>query len=157
MPPFDGLTVAFDSDELTPLPALRQALLAVAPALQEHWPDAVLFKLDDWHEHDGYVNVEQPSSWQELWQRIGNNETTMSFTHGDWEVRLAFFPDDYGFYLRVYIPAASDQDYPERRGSFDLTCAPKLASALAARAAAASGLPMAETEAKTYFDRCYSG
>ena len=80
--PFDGCTMRFDTDELTPLPALHRALLAVVPALQERWSQAQLFTLDDWHEHDGYVNAEQPTNWQELWQRVGNNETTMAFTCG---------------------------------------------------------------------------
>jgi hypothetical protein len=41
--PFNGLTVKFESEELTPLPALRQVLLAIIPALQERWPNAKIF------------------------------------------------------------------------------------------------------------------
>ena len=157
MPPFDGQTVAFASEELTPLPALRRAMLVIIPALQQRWSKAKLFVLDDWHEHDGCVTVAQPTTWPELLQRIGTNEETMTFTHGDWDVRLAFFPEDYGFYLRVYVPAEYDNDYPERRGSFDVTCALELASELAGLAASVSGLPVAQVEAKAFFDRRYSG
>ena len=95
-PPFSGLTVAFASEELTPLPALRQVLLVI-------------------------------------------------------------FPDDYGFYLRVYVPAHYDNDYPERRGSFDVTCAPELAAELAEIVASASRLPVSKFEAKAFFDCGYGG
>ena len=155
--PFDGLTVAFASEELMPLPLLRQALLAVIPALQRHWPTDNLFVLDDWHEHDGYVSMARPTTWSELLQRCGTNAKTMAFTHGDWEVRRAVFSEDYGFYLRVYVPAEDDNDYPERRGRFDVTCAPELAGELAGLAASAIGLPVTEFEAKAFFDRRYGG
>ena len=156
-PPFDGQTVAFASEELTPLPALRQALLVIIAVLQQRWPEASLFVLDDWHEHDGFVNAARPTAWPELLQRAGTDEKTMTFTQGEWDVRLAFFPDDYGFYLRVYVPAHYDNDYPQRRGSFDVTCAPELAATLSEIAASASGLPVTQFEAKAFFDRCYGG
>lgn len=155
--PFNGLTVTFASEELTPLPALRQALLVVVPALQRHWPKANLFMLDDWHEHDGYVNIARPATWAELLQRVGTDAETMAFAHGDWGVRLAFFPEDYGFYLRVYIPTDDDNDYPERRGSFDVTSATELASEIADLAASASGLLVAKFEAKAFFDLSFGG
>lgn len=156
-PPFDGQTVMFASEELTPLPALRQALLVIVPALQQRWSEAKLFMLDDWHEHDGYVSIARPTTWRELLERLGTNEETMAFTHGDWDVRLAFFPEDYGFYLRVYIPTEDDNDYPEQRGSFDVTCAVELASEIAGLAASASGLSVAESKAKAFFDLYFSG
>ncbi len=53
--PFNGQTISFASPELTPLPALRLALLTVLSRLRQRWPEAALFALDDWHEHDGFV------------------------------------------------------------------------------------------------------
>jgi hypothetical protein len=113
--------------------------------------------LADWHEHDGYVNAAQPTTWQELLRRVGTDETTMTFTRDDWAVRMAFFPEDNGFYLRVYIPPEDDNDYPERRGNFDITCESELASELASLAKLATDLPIAELQAKPYFDHGYGG
>jgi len=154
-PPFDGLTVAFASEDLTPLPALRLALLALVSRLQTHWPEAALFTLDDWHEHDGFINAAKPTSWQYLSAALASDKALSALSQGDWDVRRAFFPATYDFYLRVYIPADCGNDYPERRGDFDVTCGPSLAAELADLAAFAGGLPIAECDAKGFFDRRY--
>ncbi len=64
--PFNGQTVSFASQDLTPLPALRLTLLAGVPRLQQRWPEAALCTLDDWHEHDGFVNEAKPASWHDI-------------------------------------------------------------------------------------------
>lgn len=155
--PFDGQTVAFASEDLTPLPALRLALLAVASALRQRWAETVLFTQDDWHEHDGFLSAARPASWQDLSDALASDKALLTLSHGDFKVRRAFFPATYDLYLRVYVPAEYDNDYPERRGAFDLTCGAELAAELAGRAASASGLPIAECDAKAFFDRCYDG
>ena len=155
--PFSGFTIAYDTQELLSLSSLRQALLAVVPSLQERWPQAELFLLNDWHEHDGYVNAEKPTSWQELFQMIEADEAIKKFSTGEWEVRRAFFPDDYGFYLRVYVASEHDNDRTGWGGNFDLTCPSVLASDLADIVASASRLPVAKMEAKAYFDLHYGG
>lgn len=150
--PFSGFTIAYDTQELLSLSAVCQALLAVVPSLQERWPQAELFVLNDWHEHDGYVNAEKPTSWQELFQLIEEDEAVRKFSTGEWEVRRAFFPDDYGFYLRVYVASEHDNEGAVWGGNFDLTCPSTLASELADVVTLASGLPVAKVEAKAYFD-----
>ncbi len=155
--PFHGQTVAFASEGLTPLPALRLALLAVTAHLQRQWPASVLFTLDDWHEHDGFINEARPTSWQELSLTLASDEALLTLSHGDFLVRRAFFPQTYDFYLRVYIPADYDNDHPERRGDFDVTCTPPLAAELKHLAASASGLKLVEYSAKDFFDRRYGG
>lgn len=154
--PFSGQTLAFASADLTPLPALRRALLAVASRLQELWPEAALLTLDDWHEHDGFVNRAGPASWQDLSSALASDEALLTLSTGESYVRRAFFPDTYDFCLRVYVPADYDNGYPERRGDFDLTCAPGLAAELAGLASA-GGLPVAQHGAKGFFDRRYGG
>jgi hypothetical protein len=72
-------------------------------------------------------------------------------------VRLAFFPDDHGFYLRVYVATEHDNDGMVWGGNFDLTCTSELASELADIVASASELPVAKMEARTYFDLHYGG
>ncbi len=88
--PFSGFTILFDTEELLSLSAVCQALLAVVPILQERWSQAELFVLNDWHEHDGYVNAEQPTSWPEIFQMIEEDEAVKKFSTGEWEVRRAF-------------------------------------------------------------------
>jgi len=152
--PFDGLTVASASADLTPLPALRLALLAVASALRQRWPEPALFTLDDWHEHDGFLSAARPASWQDLSDALASDKALLTLSHGDSEVRRAFFPATYDFYLRVYVPDDFDNGYPERRGDFDLTCGAGLAADLAASACA---VPLAVCEAKGFFDRRHGG
>jgi len=155
--PFSGQTLAFASEDLTPLPTLRLALLAVVSRLQELWPEAALCTLDDWHEHDGFINEAKPTSWQYLFPALASKQTLLALSHGDFDVRRAFFPSTYDFYLRVYIPEDYDNGYPERRGDFDVTCAPGLAAELADLAASASGLSVARHGAQDFFDRRYGG
>lgn len=148
--PFNGQTVALVSEDLTPLPALRLALLAIVSRLQEHWPEAALFALDDWHEHDGFVSRAEPTSWHNLSYALASDEALLTLSTGETYVRRAFFPDTYDFYLRVYVPADYDNGYPERRGNFDVTCAPALAAELAERAASVGGLSVARHDAKAW-------
>ena len=155
--PFNGQTVTFSSEDLVPLTPLRHALLAVVSRLQQGSPDVPLFTLEDWHEHDGYVAGSKPTSWANLFSALASDETLLSLSQGDWDVRRGFFPATCDFYLRVYIPADYDNDYPERRGDFDVTCASELANELAEIAARASGLPVASQDAKGFFDRRYGG
>ncbi len=155
--PFSGQTITIDSEDLTPLTPLRHALLAVVSRLQQRWSDAALLSLDDWHEHDGFITVAKPISWVYLLSTLASDETLLALSHGDWAVRMSFFPKTYDFYLRVYVPADYDSDYPERRGDFDITCASELAAELADNAALASGLSFANRGAKNFFDPRYSG
>ena len=156
-PPFDGQTVSSDTKDLTPLTPLRQALLAIVSVLQERWPDAGLSTLDDWHDHDGYVSGGKPTSWANLTAALASDALALALSRRDYLVRMAFFPPTYAFYLRIYVPDASDNDYPERRGNFDVTCAPELAAELEECAASASGLAMTLQDAKSFFDLRYSG
>ena len=149
--PFNGRTVAFASDDLTPLPGLRLALLALVPRLQQHCPDAALFMLDDWHEHDGFISEAEPTSWQHLSDALVSDNALLALSTGESYVRRAFFPASYDFYLRVYIPADYDNGYPERRGDFDVTCVADLAAERAGLAASASGLPVAGSATRRAF------
>jgi len=155
--PFNGQTVLFASPDLTPLPALRFALLAVVSRLQQRWLASALCTLDDWHEHDGFVNEAKPASWQGISAALASESALFALSHGDSDVRRAFSPPTYDFYLRVYVPAEYDNDYPERRGDFDVTCALELADELADLAASASGLPVVRQDARGFFDRRYAG
>ena len=155
--PFSGQTLAFAAEDMMPLPTLRLALLAVVPRLQQLWPQAALCMLDDWHEHDGFVNEAKPASWQDLSVALVSDKALLTLSQGDWDVRRAFFPQTYDFYLRVYILADYDNDYPEQRGDFDVTCASEPAAELAGLAASASGLPVVEYSVKSFFDHRYGG
>jgi hypothetical protein len=114
-----------------------------------------LFTLNDWWEHDGFVNEAKAASWQDLVSALASDEAFLGLSQGDWAVRKAFFPAAYNFYLRVYVPAEYDNDYPEQRGDFDVTCSPELAAELAELAAFASRLAVANLSAKDFFARRY--
>lgn len=154
--PFNGQTVAVDAEDMTPLPTLRLALLSVVSRLHQYWPESTLLTLDDWHEHDGFVTDGKPASWQSLLACLASESSMLALSQGDWDVRRAYFPDTYEFFLRIYIPAEYDNDYPECRGDFDVTCAADLAAELA-EIIIASDLPIARHNAKSFFDRRYGG
>lgn len=118
---------------------------------------ADLLKVDDWHEHDGFVNDGTQTSWDNIFSLLASDADTVRLSRGDWEVRFAVFPTTYDFYFRIYVPADYDNDYPERRGEFDVTSSPEMAAELAQAATSASGIPTFTEEAKVYFDSHYGG
>jgi hypothetical protein len=155
--PFDG--VILRHDELLPLPVLRRALTSVVQGLHERHGDPLLYKLHDWHEHDGYVIQPKVSSWQELHSMLSSDKALYAASTGDTYVSTAFFPPDRTFYLRIYIPDEFDlpRDSREELGKFDLTCSVTLAESTRKAAEQAGDMALLTEPAKLYFNRTYAG
>jgi hypothetical protein len=139
-------------------------LIPLVRLLSEHHPKARLFRLLDWHEHDGFIKESVPASWQELRSLLGSEDTLRRASAGDTHVRTAFFPEGREFLLRLYVPDISDNPFHAHDdphlahyGVFDVTSHETLA--LEARnAAREAGNAIIQTmPAKTFFDRNYSG
>ncbi|WP_119321561.1 hypothetical protein [Capsulimonas corticalis] len=160
--PFDGVTIY--SAGCAPLAELRYTLNAVFNILREQSPNAELFNLSDWHEHDGYVNEATPSSWNELQSYLISTDALKGLSTGETYVRIAIFSKHRDFLLRVYIPDAYDNphfgyDDPNLVdcGIFDFTSTEPLALRIrdAAMDAGASDIRM--MPAKEFFDKGYGG
>lgn len=70
--PFDGMTISLT--DFVPLSTLRSMLIVAVSVLHAHCPHAPLFRLEDWHEHDGYVKEATPTTWQELQAALASME-----------------------------------------------------------------------------------
>lgn len=153
LPPFDGLRIS--TGVLLPLPVLRRVLGAVVCCLQEGHPGARLLTLHDWHEHDGYVNLPQPTSWEELRARLASDDALYTSRSGDYQVSVATFPEDRSFYFRFHL-LDEDEDadhYPGRWGWFDVSTSEPLMARLLDAAAAEGADNLVTEPAKAYFDR----
>lgn len=154
-PPFDGLTVSLAGDELAPLPALRQGLQILVGELERMFGDRPLYAAADWHEHDGYISEAQTTSWDEVRSWLASDDALQAAGRGDTYVRTAVLPEGAEFYLRFYIPGEHANDYPERRGNFDLTCQKEVAQSLAAALESNTALRLTSVPAEQFFDRSY--
>ncbi len=159
--PFDGVTVVMD--KLVALPVLRRALIAVVGVLHAHRPGEPLFRLQDWHDHDGFVTKAHPSSWLELRSLLDSDDALAGASAGETHVRTAFFPQGRDFLLRVYVPDVYDNPYHAHDdprlvhyGLFDVTCQWPLALALR-EAAQGAWIAALVRPAKAFFDTNYSG
>ena len=155
--PFDGLTLSIASDDLVPLPALLHVLRLLVEELEKMYGDRPLQTAADWHEHDGCIMEAEPSSWDELRSWLVSLDALTAAGHGDADVRTAILPEDAEFYLRFYVPWECDNDYPERRGDFDLTAGSELAGSLAAMLETKTDLPLTVESAKQFFGGSCSG
>ena len=153
-PPFDGATAR--PADLLPLVYLSSALRSLVEALHRRHGNATLLRLDDWHEHDGYVTSSRPITWQELVAITATPEALYEQRPGDDHVRLAVYESTGRFMLRIWIPDEDDDldMYPGRWGDFDLTASE---SYLQEIMAATSVGALSISPATRYFEKRFAG
>lgn len=148
--PFDGSVLWLCEPIL-----IADLLLPVALIIDElHriYGNEDLNKIADWHEHDGYINVSSPSSWQELKKFVNSPEDLAKAYIDETHVSLGFFLQSYSFYFRIHI---LEPEYPNgtvTEGNFDLSCNDEILN-LIKISLTAKGFFMSCEPAKTYFDR----
>jgi hypothetical protein len=151
--PFDGITLHDVGGEI-PLAKLREAAARVLDLLEARYAEAGLLILDDWHEHDGFVNAGTKTSWHALRDRLSDDDAFLYFKTGDPHVAKAVYPDGMQFLLRVCIEEDSGSD--SGTGSMDVTVPAGLRDVIAA-ALTQSGLAPSAMNAKAFFDERYGG
>ena len=150
--PFDGVTVYLE--DFVPLADLCQMLIPLIQLLSAHCPEARMFRMEDWHEHDNYISRAMPASWQELRSLLESEDALRRASGRADYVRTAFFPEGREFLLRLYVPDIDDNPHLGHYGAFDVTSHEPLA--LEARNAALEAGAMVQTmAAKAFFDRQY--
>ncbi len=157
--PFDGVTIFLE--EYAPLSDLRRVLAVVVDCLHTYSPAARLFRMLDWHEHDGYVTEAVPATWQELLAITASEDALKAASMGDSYVRTAFYPEQRDFLLRFYVPDTSDSPFPAHDdrylahyGIFDLTCQERLAIQVRKIVQEEANLALKTMPAKAFFDGC---
>ena len=151
--PFNGITLEM------PWPGkllgdLRSALRQVVDVLQKRDGGHLLYTLEDWHQHDGYVMSAALSNWVDVLDSLSSDEAILRKWPGDTYVRRGYFPDHRGWYLRIWFDDDEELDELDRptRGTFDLTGPEDLTSLLYAK------IPGLETHpAAAFFDEKYAG
>jgi hypothetical protein len=90
--------------------------------------------LRDWHEHDGYIWSRQSTTWQSVEQLLTSDQALYDGRAGDTFVRLAYYPSDSSFLLRIYVMDEDEEpEYPGRWGNFDLSGAPSLLTTISSQ------------------------
>ena len=162
-PPFDGTTVYLSN--FVPLSTLRELLAPVIAILHARFPDAEMLKFDDWHEHDGYVNLSHTSSWNDVQAIVASDDALITeASTGETYVRTAFYSTICEFLLRVYVPDSSDNPYHSHDdpnlvhyGVFDVTCSTVLAKEICSAISQTPALAVESESAQQYSDQRYAG
>ena len=163
LPPFDGVTLTLP--DYVALPLLQQILHIVVECLFAYRPDAFLYRLLDWHEHDGYVTEASPSSWQELRLLASSSKRLEAqFRRGDTYVREGFFPVERDYYLRFYVPDADDnplfhEDEANHLeyGTLDVSGPQSLVTAIASAIQVVEDIPIEVVSSEGFFAQRYGG
>lgn len=106
--PFDGLTIAAPDDWLR-APLAWQAVSAILHWLHARDAKASVFRIEDWHEHDGYVNTAAPTSWDALLAMCASTESLVNSGSDDTYVRIGVFPERRDWYFRFCVEYESEE------------------------------------------------
>ncbi|SRR6266496_2930398 len=154
--PFDGDIIYLD--DYLPIAELRTTLVSLVAALQQRYKAADLYTLRDWHEHDGYIWSRQSTTWQSVEQLLASDQSLYDGRAGDTYVRLAYYPSDSSFLLRIYVMDEDEEvEYLGRWGNFDLSSAPILLTAISTQLPETVQPLLRRERSDVYFDRSYAG
>ena len=148
--PFDGSVLSLY--EPIPIADLLLPVALITDELHRIYGHENLNKIQDWHEHDGYINSSSPSTWEELRSFVNSPEDLAKAYIDETHVSLGFFPESYSFYFRIHI---LEPDYPilvVTEGNFDLSCKSEILVSLQNELTKKDFCLSCEP-AKAYFDR----
>ncbi len=157
-PPFDGSCLRLTGH--VPLPTLRSLLRTIVDILRQRMKHRRLLRIDDWHEHDGYVTKALPTDWAALDQVLMNEQSLHHSRHGDSYVRWAFYPDDLTFLLRYDVLDPDEEpELSEPMGDCDLCADANTIGEICGKADRLGNCLncLEEVSAKEYFDKIYAG
>ena len=153
--PFDGATLTLS--DYVPVAELRDILIRLVSMLQRK-SFGNLKKLDDWHEHDGFIVESADATWEDLENALRDEDSLYESRQGDTYVRRAFYDASNHFLLRYYI-MDKDEDadhYPGIQGDFDLTAQPVVIDEVRSIFESISDKIIVKNS-KEFFDKNYAG
>jgi hypothetical protein len=154
-PPFDGITLSSRDD--TELSVMRTSLISIVNLLHIKFSASQLFRLSDWHEHDGYVTSSQPSSWEDLFSLLFSRETLYAAREEDSYVRTSFYPENHAFYLRIFVSDEYVNSSHEHTGNWDLTISQAIASEFIQELHSYDAIDAQSWQAEKFFKDRYRG
>ena len=139
--------------------------MKLAPILDLDKENARLVRLDDWHEHDGYISAPVSTSWAELQRQLANDDAFVNICSDDTYVRLAFYSSDFEFYLRVHVAREGEtapgharlNNDPGDAALLDVTCSSDQTEKVKSVMFECGINCIQESIAWQFFDRTYSG
>ena len=154
--PFDGDCLHLK--DFVQLSELRHFLVDIVNVLRKYAGRAVLYQLDDWHEHDGFVTQRSEASWDEIDKTLADDESLFANRPGDTYVNRAFYPDGYSFLLRYYVLDADEEvQYPGKWGACDLSAIQPILATIKCAASDSISRRVNVSNSKVYFDSRYGG
>lgn len=148
--PFDGLTLRVAD---VPVSSLAPLLTELVAGLRLRLGAGQLWRVEDWHAHDGWVKERRSSSWAELVELCRSPEALIASAALDDHVALALYTEPLALLLRIEV-----EEFPEpgreRLGAFDVTL-PNSAVQFLDRALRERVVE--RSPAKAYFDQIYAG
>ena len=156
MPPFDG--DCLHCDDQIELCQLRTLLTEIVNLVSANSSETSLYRLDDWHEHDGIITERTVVDWDSIDKIHVSDDSLYESRHGDSYVNWAHYPDDCSFLIRFDLLDADEAPkYPGIWGYCDLCAASSLIQTVKFAAPDSIGSKLAITNAKDYFDQHYAG
>ena len=155
--PFHNETVY--TEEFAPIDALQPFLKTIAAYIELSYPSALLFTLDDWHEHDGFIVPSTPLAMSDLAQHFTSTNSLYNWRSGESAVYRSVYPQTLDFLLRVHI-LDEDEDpkhYPGIWGSMSFTGYGVDLDEIRKRGHGVESLKLKLGNSKDYFDRIYAG
>jgi hypothetical protein len=100
-PPFHASTLCCKN--ILPLRDVRRAVQQIVEVLKPRYENSMLWRLRDWHEHDGFVLDAVASTWIDLEMLLASDDLFYQSRAGDDGVRVAWYPSHVSFLLRYYL------------------------------------------------------
>ena len=148
--PFDGITLRVQD---MPVSSLAPLLTELVANLRLRFGEGQLWRVEDWHAHDGWVKDRRSSNWAQLAELCRSAEALIASAALDEHVALAFYTEPPAVLLRIEV-----EEYPEpgreRLGAFDLTL-PRSEQSHVDPLLGDRGCE--RSPAKSYFDATYAG
>lgn len=146
--PFDGLTWRTAD---APVKTLAPLLTQLVESLRVRFGERRLWRVEDWHAHDGWVTERCPSSWDELLELCRSEDALIARAALDEFVALGFYTEPPALLLRIEVEEHAEPGH-ERMGAFDVTLP---ASDAALCEALPHELSVRRIDAKPYFDEIH--
>lgn len=161
--PFKGVTLTHH--RYVSVTTARNCILSMAHILRVDEQREGLYRLDDWHEHDGCLTEPLSLSWPQMVTELSSDQAIESICSDDSYVRLGYFRSQCDFYMRIHVARNGEIVAGHARyagGShaealLDITCSHDMANAVAAIMETSGIAPICRSNAAEFFVLTYRG
>ena len=148
--PFNGYTITSYEDFIE-TDLLKKVVSSIVDFLSNNNMLLKLYRNEDWHEHDGYINSSKETNEEELREFI-NSGLNKFFSEGDNYVRILFYNSNDDFIFRIYCNVDNTDE-----SEFDITLSKEFAEELKDKLEKEFDLKLDLKISKEFFDEIYAG